>query len=481
MAGTGLGSRRLAVNAVLVAGGIVVSVVLFLSRAAIISAEGALLSLGTIWLGLLPGFLHFNRAPPRGLPFMALTGLYYAVGFGLPTFLIPLAWPEGEPINYWWILVLKSEPMETFRLVFAGLAVLSAAFYFFRFAVFSKLRGFRIGGAAEGWPVMVLLWLLLAAHLAHLFVPAVAALPSVGQFLEPAGFVGYGMFLLFWIRRRISHAQGAAVLILFLAELYHLFLGGLLTPVVFAVLFVGILLLGVRMKTAFLIVAVTVLPLVAVYPFWTAFKGYGDLNLSRIERTYLGTVKYLRGGFETNPFIGTGYVGGHSREAFVPLVKRVSRTWIFSYAVEKTPDEVPYWKGETYKPLFTALVPRMAWPGKPEENVGYRFGLRYGIILPRDKTHSINLPWIVEMYVNFGKLGVVLGMGLVGIFLAFLDKLFNRRDATDLETVCGLAVLFPLFYPDSNFSLMVGSLPLFALALYLYFIVGLRFLEKRFG
>ena len=95
------------------------------------------------------------------------------------------------------------------------------------------------------------------------------------------------------------------------------------------------------------------------------------------------------------------------------------------------------------------------------------------MIAPENTTTSINVPWVVEMYANFGRLGVILGMMLAGGFLALLSAIFNRSSMTPLEFVTGAAILFPLVYPASNFSLMTGTLPQLTFALWLYFRFGL--------
>jgi len=57
--------------------------------------------------------------------------------------------------------------------------------------------------------------------------------------------------------------------------------------------------------------------------------------------------------------------------------------WRLSYPLsaislvkEKTPSIIPYWKGESYLPIFTKFIPRFLWPDKPTENMGQEFGHR---------------------------------------------------------------------------------------------------------
>jgi len=83
-----------------------------------------------------------------------------------------------------------------------------------------------------------------------------------------------------------------------------------------------------------------------------------------------------------------------------------------------------------------------------------------------DNTTSFNVPWLVEMYANFGSTGVIVGMLLVGLLFAYCDGKFNRPGITMLELMAGTALLFDLFDQESNFSLMVGSKILFWIVLY---------------
>ena len=67
-----------------------------------------------------------------------------------------------------------------------------------------------------------------------------------------------------------------------------------------------------------------------------------------------------------------------------------------------------------------------------------------------------------------------------GAFLAPLDRLLNAPGRRDLEVGVSLGILIPLTYQESNFSVMVGTLPQFALRLYVYFIVG-EIVLRRLG
>ena len=73
------------------------------------------------------------------------------------------------------------------------------------------------------------------------------------------------------------------------------------------------------------------------------------------------------------------------------------------------------------------------------------------------------------MYVNFGIWGVLIGMTLVGVLFGLLEAVFNRSEMSPLEFVIGTTILLPLFYQESNLSLMTGSMLPLTICFWLYF------------
>lgn len=146
--------------------------------------------------------------------------------------------------------------------------------------------------------------------------------------------------------------------------------------------------------------------------------------------------------------------------------------WRYSYQLSalsmvmiKTPTTVPYWDGTTYLPLFSKFIPRVIWEDKPEENMGYRFGVTYGVIRASNTRTSINTPILSELYINFGLTGIYLGSVLLGILYAWLTLLFNSKMVSYSSKVIGMALIFPLVIWESNFSLIFGNLLLVTIIL----------------
>jgi len=446
---------------------VIIAAILFLTRPEMISPLGAILALMTCAIGMLPTVFYILR-DEKTVPFFPAVGLFQVFCFGLSPFLLHLAWADAPPIIYWGgRLTLTQESIKTLVLVLVGTASLVSMFFLVRKRGLGWLPVPRIRERAGGNASLLLLCGLAAAHLAYKFVPGVSRIPSAGQFLESIGYVVFSALLVLLLKRRTR---------------------GLST---FLAAFALVLLVAVRIET-FNFTQIMLLSLCGIGALVYA-RAYRIASfcallivLSLPVYEFTSTVRYLDGGFlkkaEALFLTIDGYRNGTRRggtSATETGVRRISHTWLFAHVVAKSPAEVPFWGGDTYKPLLTAMIPRAVWPGKPLEATGGLFGKRYDLLEPTSVT-SLNLPWHIETYVNFGSIGVVIGMALIGAFLAVVDKLLNAPGRREIEMGIGLGILMPLTFQDSNFSVMVGTLPQFVLCIYLYFLVG-EYVLRRFG
>ncbi len=132
---------------------------------------------------------------------------------------------------------------------------------------------------------------------------------------------------------------------------------------------------------------------------------------------------------------------------------------------KKSPEEIPYWNGHSYKILSTKLVPRIFWKEKPSDNLGNEFGHRYNVLTKEntklrqkhDFSTSWNMPTINEFYANFGVKGSIIGMLIIGILYAFLEKFFLIRSNYNLEKIISFFMFVPLFFLESHLSLLFGA------------------------
>ena len=418
-----------------------------------------------------------------GSTVFALTGLYYLVFYALPVFLFsPGHWPSGvDATGTEYGLRVANIGVEAQLVVFLGLAALIAAYYACRIPIQNRLPFIRLPAAAPE-RLRPLLWALLAAHLAYVFIPALSAIPSIGQFLLPVGPLAAGMLLVLSHRGKLPRGEWLLIAIVIAMIFFRIIATGLLTEIV---LFCGFLAAALHHAGSRWCWFYAVLPFVIVAALYSPVKLMRTTDI--IDRPSpagpdqagsLGwTVFHTANNVIQTVDVAIKYWGKDNEmqsSRFMPLVRRISRIVVFSYVYDKTPDEVPFFDGASYRPLLTAIVPRLVWRDKPEVHFGQVFGHRYRIIWPSDRITSSNVSWLIEMYANFGIVGVILGMVLAGTLLACLMTTFNNPAMSSLEFVTGSAVIFWLAYPDSNLSLMTGSIPVLALSLWLYFRFGIR-------
>ena len=132
-----------------------------------------------------------------------------------------------------------------------------------------------------------------------------------------------------------------------------------------------------------------------------------------------------------------------------------------------TPNYVPYWGGETYKTLYTSFVPRFLMPDKPIKNVGQSFGHRYGLLYAGDETTSYNLPFIIEMFINFGFWGVIIGMFILGLIFRLFYLLINSVEGGDGVVLIGAVIFSSLLGIETDFSLIFGHTLQYVIVFYI--------------
>ena len=205
---------------------------------------------------------------------------------------------------------------------------------------------------------------------------------------------------------------------------------------------------------------VAVISLKAVIPDYRNEAWYSERQLSVTERIALmNTLVTGR--------IQEGGRGALLQEGRDRSTERSAAADLLADVIQRTPAEVPYWNGESYVSLVGALVPRLLWPDKPEKDLGQRFGHRYSYLSAGNIGTSINLPWLVEMYANFGMWFMAIGGAILGSILALLGRFLNRPGQSDLWTAAGIALLVPLYNIESDFSLIYGGLILYGVAIYI--------------
>ncbi len=139
--------------------------------------------------------------------------------------------------------------------------------------------------------------------------------------------------------------------------------------------------------------------------------------------------------------------------------------------IEKTPLEIDYLKGETYKILYSKFIPRILWPSKPNDDLANRIGRKYNELNKDDYNTSWNLPIINEAYINYGFLGITLIMFVLGFVVRLFTNFFSVSNFNNAESHIGVYVCCSTFFWEPHLSLVYGGkhYPI----LFLYFTIAI--------
>jgi hypothetical protein len=427
--------------------------------------NNALLALGITLMGFLP-LLQYLKDPKRPpIPFFPMVGIYYAAAYGLPMFAADIAIHYRFPLRYVTSTALI--------LALIGIGGMNAAFFISKSLLWEKVSPLRLNGPFSLTRLLILAWLLLLGNFANAAIPFIRQIPSLSQFLDPSGYLAFGIFYIVWKRGLLPRINVLPLLAISIVILMIRLSTGALAQVFFLLFFLFLVILKESKRLPLLLPCIG---LSFILVFNPVKDQYRDLawrseysNAGAIEKAQLFielAIEQYTG--DSNKV--SSNTSNDDTSSLANVVDRVGYINFFSKVVEDTPERVPYWGGQTYLPLLTKFIPRFIWPNKPAETIANQFGRRYGYLSSTDSSTALNLPWLVEAYANFGDFGMFLFMPLIGTFLAFLDQKFNRHDTNFLEFLIGATVLFRLPLQESNFSLMVGGIFMLVLSFYLLFV-----------
>ena len=440
--------------------------------------DRAILAALIAFVGMAPFFIYLMTPIEKRFrfPFMPLVGLYYATFFGLIAFagsyLRGNPWLESNSIgliNFYGSAYLREINIQAQILTLVGISLMFLCWGLVKKYLVFRIKRFSISGNFLGWRRALLIWGLIFSNLVFVHFSVIRSLPSVGQFLEPAGYIGFSLMIILYYRKALTRLQYFCYF--FVA--FPFWILGLITLTFFTpLIFIILIWVGIRfyftekMSLGWLFCFIAFI--IIAYPMMNSYRYF--VWKPYVKQDVVEKLKLMDDALEL-------YSESKDHSFYVKstaIIKRVGLIFSFSHVVNLTPKTIPYWKGLTYRPIFTGWVPRVFWQDKPREDIGNKFGRRYLISAQTDFKTSINLPWLTEMFVNFGNLGVILGMCFVGLFLGVLECVFNKPEVSDLEFGVGTGLLIPLCFPGSNFTLMTGSILPLVLCLWIYFSVGMR-------
>jgi len=189
---------------------------------------------------------------------------------------------------------------------------------------------------------------------------------------------------------------------------------------------------------------------------------------------------------ELNKLLSTRYLSKQeierveAKEILNSSYGRMNRLTTFIEVIDRTPSPQPYRYGATYAPLLTKWIPRMLWKNKPRENLGNEWVRTYGLASADDFAYSYNLPWVAEMYMNFGFLGVLGVSFLLGLLFYVLKLMVCKVPNEPSRLAFGVVLATPLMFPESHLSLVLGGIIVQAILLLLLCYVASKLFPNWF-
>ena len=417
-----------------------------------------------LWiLCLVPGLLHVSapasrRRPIPFLPMIGLLyGLYYALGAALGTY----------NQHYKITLSPSRDYDDAVFVALYGWLSLSFGYIAGRLLVTREKpsRDIDVPDVIQRryGAMLMVAGLLLESFRLVTNVPVEIA--GILKFISTLGWFGSGLLITLLTQRRLNFAYrmltyaGVGAFLLMAIGSGSVANAAFYGAVVFTCAWIG---LG-RVKSSWIVAGalgfVTIISLRGVSEQYRKVVWYSGEGGSVVSRTRL-FFKLLEMRVQTDG------VDGAVAQGFQTSAGRSANLDLLADVIIRTPQEIPYWGGETYLSLVGAFVPRFLWPDKPTKELGQAFGHRYGYIGANDLGTALNLPFLVEFYANFGIAGVIVGMCLIGLIYYALQRAVNSPGQDTLHSLVGVVILVPLINIESDFSLGFGGLILNGVALW---------------
>jgi len=132
----------------------------------------------------------------------------------------------------------------------------------------------------------------------------------------------------------------------------------------------------------------------------------------------------------------------YMRTGIDSTARRFDGLGILSVILRDSGTRVPFQSGWSVAYIPLSYVPRLLWPGKPKFDTGIWVTSNFGYG-PHIES-STGSTWLGELYFNFGWTGLLVGMGLLGVWFRFLQDSFLRMDSTIPAMLAGVVAIMTI-------------------------------------
>lgn len=297
----------------------------------------------------------------------------------------------------------------------------------------------------EKLPNLLLLFALISFPLSEIFL----RVPGLSQFysqLNTLSFISGTLALAFAIP--LKNVRNTIIcLALFFFNFYQALTSGFKEPIIISVLVLGIFLYPSYKK---LVAAIFIPLLILLFLLLPTFNSVFRQNAwSGDDDTDDATQLAIDATLNSN-----GSLGSTNWEF---LTSRLSEVDMFTKFVQSTPDNVPYYKTKLLQQSAEAIVPRLFWPSKPStEDLIMERVYDAGVVY-RGEEVSAKPAFIVDAYLSYGALGVLIFMFAYGAIAQLID---NKAEELFGGYILGTALifsgLFQIFWRGLSFEFIIN-------------------------
>ena len=273
-------------------------------------------------------------------------------------------------------------------------------------------------------------------------------IPGLEQFnvqLYSLSFISGTLALAFAIQEK-NKATIWICIVLYIFNFYEAFISGYKEPIIISVMVLGIFLYPIYKKLVTVIFIPALLLLFAFLPAYvSAFRGSAWSGGETAENASQEALDAALN--QDQP--------GDSNWDF--LVFRLSEVDMFDRYVKSTPEYVDYYRFALLEQSALAIVPRVFWPSKPNTEALIMERVYNAGVINRGSDVSAKPAFIVDAYLSYGPLGIVLFLFAYGAIAQAIsikaEKLFGGYV---LGTALIFSGLFQTFWRGLSLEFLVN-------------------------
>jgi len=449
-----------------------------------------------VLLGTAPLYFWLENNEREAIPLLPVHGLFYAVTFGIAGF----SRFKKSIWELWRFEILNDTFNYALVCVIAGLLSLYLAYYVLAPKLISSRRGIPsfpfYAKNTKAYTLLACIGFPLSCFL--YWISRQGVLPELTLSFQMVYLFIFYLLMAAYFQGLLTMTSKVVLMTLIFPYQFFIgsgFLEGSIGPLIINLMSVCILSFAIKRKMPWGWMLLIALTISLIQPI------KGELRTKIWQLNAQGTASELKNGTNLADSIGWLSEVLHSRYLLKDLHEidsksndnlaytsnsgsingRFNLLYPLAWIIQRTPDPQPFLYGSTYIPLLSKWIPRILWENKPRETLGNDWARAYKLAAPDNFSYSYNLPWIAEMYMNVGFLGIV-GISLLIGLLFYLFKLTICQVNNDPSKLAfGVLLMTPLMTPESNLSLVLGGVIVSGILISILAYLAAKALPKLFG